>query len=108
MLLFNNACQIETYTTVYKFGVGKFFFFWNKSVKSIKIYKISNIVKYDYNKIILYCNILNYNLFLMVKLNFPQLYSSVTHDPSEIILICWFAAQETTYYQFKTVSNFCY
>ncbi len=27
MLLFNNACQIETYTTVYKFGVGKYFFF---------------------------------------------------------------------------------
>ncbi len=23
------------------------------------------------------------------------LYSSVSHDPSEIILICWFGAQET-------------
>jgi len=25
----------------------------------------------------------------------PLLRSSVSHDPSEIILICWFAAQET-------------
>jgi len=31
------------------------------------------------------------------KLNFQQslLQSSVSHDPSEIILICWFGAQET-------------
>ncbi len=26
-----------------------------------------------------------------------SLQSSVSHDPSEIILICWFAAQETNY-----------
>ncbi len=25
----------------------------------------------------------------------PLLQSSVSHDPSEIIIICWFAAQET-------------
>ncbi len=33
----------------------------------------------------------------MAKLYFQQkwLQSSVLHDPSEIILICWFAAQET-------------
>ncbi len=33
----------------------------------------------------------------MVKLNFHQslFQSSVSHDSSEIILICWFAAQET-------------
>ncbi len=33
----------------------------------------------------------------MEKLNFqqPLLQSSVSHDPSEIILICWFGAQET-------------
>jgi len=32
----------------------------------------------------------------MVKLNFSAslLQSSVSHDPSEIILICWFGAQE--------------
>ncbi len=34
---------------------------------------------------------------MMAKLNFqmPLLQSSVSHDPSEIILIWWFAAQET-------------
>ncbi len=33
----------------------------------------------------------------MTKLNFqhPLLQSSVSRDPSEIILICWFDAQET-------------
>ncbi len=35
--------------------------------------------------------ILKCNLFLWCKAEF----SSVSHDPSEIILICWFAAQET-------------
>jgi len=38
----------------------------------------------------------------MTKLIFSSLLqSSVSHDPSEIILICWFAAQET----FITVIN---
>ncbi len=34
---------------------------------------------------------------MMAKLNFQQSLpqSSVSHDPSEIILICWFGAQET-------------
>ncbi len=33
----------------------------------------------------------------MAKLNIqqPLLQSSVSHDPSEIILICWFGVQET-------------
>ncbi len=33
----------------------------------------------------------------MIKAEFSAslLQSSVSHDPSEIILICWFAAQET-------------
>ncbi len=33
----------------------------------------------------------------MAKLNFqqPLLQASVSHDPSEIILTCWFDAQET-------------
>ncbi len=38
----------------------------------------------------------------MIKAVFPAslLQSSVSHDPSEIILICWFADQETSdYYQ---------
>ncbi len=36
-------------------------------------------------------------LFLMAKLNLQQLLlqSSVSHDPSEIIVICRFGAQET-------------
>ncbi len=29
------------------------------------------------------------------KAEFSLLQSSVSHDPSEITLICWFAAQET-------------
>ncbi len=34
---------------------------------------------------------------MMVKTEFSAslLQSSVSHDPSEIILICWFAAKET-------------
>jgi len=32
----------------------------------------------------------------MAKLNFPHHYSSLqSHDPSEIILKCWFCAQES-------------
>ncbi len=33
----------------------------------------------------------------MAKLNFQQslLQASMSHDPSEIILLCWFGAQET-------------
>ncbi len=33
----------------------------------------------------------NMSFIAVIKLNFE---SSVSHDPSEIILICWFAAQE--------------
>ncbi len=38
-----------------------------------------------------------WNLFLWYKAEFSAslLQFSVSHDPSEIILICWFAAQET-------------
>ncbi len=44
-----------------------------------------------------YLNIfLKCNLFLWCKAVFSALLqSSVSHDPSEIILICWFAAQDT-------------
>jgi len=38
-----------------------------------------------------YCNIFQ-NVIYIASL----LQSSVSHDPSEIILICWFAAQETS------------
>ncbi len=39
----------------------------------------------------------------MVKLNFQQpLFQSLeSHDPSEIILICWFGAQETFLINFE-------
>ncbi len=41
--------------------------------------------------------VLKCNLFLWCKADFlaSLLQSSMSHDPSEIILICWFAAQET-------------
>ncbi len=46
----------------------------------------------DFLKLIIFCvNMLNCNLFLWSKLNFQHHYSSLP----EIILICWFAAQET-------------
>ncbi len=52
----------------------------NTSREHERCSKNSNVVKY-----FLYSYILKYNLFL----------SSVSNDPSEIIVICWFAAQET-------------
>ncbi len=56
-------------TGVQMFGVGKIFFFMLNS----------------------------YKYYIDAKLHFqqPSFQSSVSHDPSEIILICWFAAQET-------------
>jgi len=42
---------------------------------------------------------------VVVKLDFlaSLLQSLVSHDPSEIILICWFGAQETLLSMLKTV-----
>ncbi len=69
------------------------------------IYLIKNTVKTDICEILLQfkitvfcCKIyLKCNLFLWCAAEFSAslLQSSVSHDPSEIILICWFAAQET-------------
>ncbi len=39
------------------------------------------------------------------KMSFIQ--SSVSHDPSEIILICWFAAQETFLIIIINIENSC-
>ncbi len=67
-------------------------FIWSKSSKN------TNIVKCYYNFKSFYIEyILKYNLFLWCKAEFSAslLRSSVSHDPSEIILKCWFAAQET-------------
>ncbi len=49
----------------------------------------------------MYCN-----LFLGCKAEFSAslLQSSVSHDPSEIILICWFADHET-FFIIKTVET---
>ncbi len=52
----------------------------------------------------LYFNTLKCHLFLWSKLNSTSLLqSSVSRDPSEIILECWFAAQETLLSVLKTV-----
>ncbi len=41
---------------------------------------------------------------MMAKLNFQQ--PLVSHDPSEIILICWFAAKETfLIFAFKNIKT---
>ncbi len=49
------------------------------------------------NNCFLFEYIVKCNLFLWCKAEFSAslLQSSVSHDPSEIILICWFNAQET-------------
>jgi len=66
---------------------------------SSKMQKNSNIVKYYYNLNELFSILIYFkcNLFLWCKAEFSAslLQSSVSHDPSEIILICWFAARET-------------
>ncbi len=64
-----------------------------------KYSKNSNIKKYYFQlKItVFYFNIFsNVNFSCEAKLKFQHHYSSpVSHDLSEIILICWFAAQDT-------------
>jgi len=48
---------------------------------------------------------------VMAKLNFqqPLLQATVSHDPSEIILICWFDAQNIYYHHhwWKQTTIFC-
>ncbi len=59
-----------------------------------------------YSKITLSEYILKCNLFLWSKLNFQHHYSSLQSQtiPPEIILICWFAAQETFIYDLIIIS----
>ncbi len=54
--------------------------------------KNSNIAKYYYH---MFSNLYILQQFISVMLSwiFSIIQSSVSHDPSEIILICWFAAQ---------------
>ncbi len=58
--------------------------------------------------IIAVCNVLQCNLFLWWKAEFSAslLRSLVSHNPSEIILICWLAAEET-YLIIMNMKNSC-
>jgi len=65
---------------------------------------IFKIVKMDFNFNLFCCNFVSkwyIHIFLnefnsvIAKLNFQQHYSSVSHGTSEMIIICWFSAQET-------------
>ncbi len=58
--------------------------------------------------IIIICNLL---LWHNAEFSASLRQSSVSHDPSEIILICWFAAQETfiiIYYVKRSCDNSCF
>ncbi len=66
------------------------------------------------SKVFQFMTPLKSNLFLWSKAEFSEslLQSSVSHDPSEIILKCWFAAQETLliimlHYMLKIVFKIC-
>ncbi len=92
------------------FGLGPFLMFFNVLTSSLfcsprlhsfdqKYNKNRNIVEYNYNLKQLF------SMWISVKIAFiptikavfsaSLLQSSVSHDPSEIIIICWFNAQET-------------
>ncbi len=77
---------VQIYTTVQNFRVGKMLLKEVFYTYQGSIYLIKNTGKLW--KII--TTILKYCTF-----SASWLQSSVSHDPSEIILICWFAAQET-------------
>ncbi len=62
-----------------------------------------------YNSCFLLEYIVKCNWLLWSKMNYQHHYSClVSHDPPEIILICWFAAQETffNYYYVKQLCTF--
>ncbi len=63
----------------------------------IKIRKYYETLLQSKTNVFFFNLFVKYNLFLWCKAEFSAslLQSSVSHDPSEIILICWFAAQET-------------
>ncbi len=67
-----------------------------KSAFDQTFHKNSNFVKYNYKyNCFLYECIVKCNVFLCTKFSASLLQSSVSHDPSEIILIYWFTTQET-------------
>ncbi len=65
--------------------------FYKNTVKSVILWNIITM----WNTCVLFEYIFKYNLLFECKSEFlaSSLLSSVSHDPSEIILICWFAAQ---------------
>ncbi len=46
-------------------------------------------------KVTLFCFKMYFIPLLLCKAEFSAVITPVSHDPSEIILICWFADQET-------------
>jgi len=89
--MFSQMHQVR-YTTVQKFDVGLFcssrlHLFDQKCSKSVILCNIIAILKwlfFYFNKV---------SFIPVIKASLLQ--SSVSHDPSEIIKIWWFAAQET-------------
>ncbi len=59
-----------------------------------KYSKNSNIVKYNYNLKGLFSIWIDFRIYSCDEFSASLLQSSVSHDLSEIILKCWFAAQE--------------
>ncbi len=101
----HHMISIYIHNTLQKFGVSEIWRFWKKASYAHQgyIYLIKNTVKtvllwniITLNSFLFEC-ILKCNLVLCCKAGFSGslLQSSASHDPSEIILICWFAAQET-------------
>ncbi len=82
-----------------------FLCFVNICLPSLHLFERKNTVNSKYCKILLqfwmYCKIWIYcqiKFIPVIKAEFSAsliLQSSVLHDPSKIIIICWFAAQET-------------
>ncbi len=67
-----------------------------KAIFNQKYSKNNNIVKYYYKQLFsIFIYIFKFNYSCKAKFSASLLLSSVTKDPSEIILICWFAAQES-------------
>ncbi len=93
-----------------------FFMFWKKSLLLTKAAFIWSIYSKNSNIVKMYSNLtffkseytLKCSLFLWCSAEFSAslLQSSVSHDHSEIILIYWFAAQET-FLRVISVENSC-
>ncbi len=97
MNIFNYASELIIINRDYLLGKDSFahqgcIYLIKNTVKSVILWNIITMQ----NNCFLFEYILKYNLFLECKSEFlaSLLLSAVSHDPSEIILICWFAAQK--------------